>query len=158
MKRSVIKTHYLYRYCSHRTFILLQKTLMKTASYHELCDLMTNSIVSDDFRSAEDCLLTIQARFGDAMHKKAFDMYVSTMTSSAKSKSNEDLVKAAMQRGDLIRVPTSVEPYSPKFGLPMSKLAFDEDGSLRIKGREEKLQNMKDSETFGISSYNIKLT
>ena len=131
---------------------------LKTASYHELCDLMTSSIVNNDYRSAEDCLLTIQARFDGTMHKKAFDMYTSTMTSSAKSKSNEDMVKMAMKRGDLISVPTSVEPYSPKFGLPLSKLAFNEDGTLRIKGREEKLQNMKDSETFGISSYNIRLT
>ena len=42
--------------------------------------------------------------------------------------------------------------------MPLSKLSFDENGKLILKGRREKLENMKDSETFGISSYNIKLT
>ena len=131
---------------------------LKTASYHELCDLMSSSVIGNDYGTAEDCLSVIQQRFDGTMYKKAFDMYSSSITSSAKTKSNEDLIKRAMDKGDLIRVPTSLEPYSPKFGLPLSKLAFDEDGSLIIKGRKEKLKNMKNSESVGISSYQIKLT
>ena len=131
---------------------------LKTASYHELCDLMSSSVVGNDYGTAEDCLSVIQQRFDGTMYKKAFDMYSSSITSFAKTKSSEVLIKQAFDKGDLIRVKTSLEPYSPKFGLPLSKLSFDEDGSLIIKGRKEKLENMKNSEAVGISSYQIKLT
>lgn len=131
---------------------------LKTASYHELCDLMNSSVISDDLRTAEDCLLTIQSRFNSGMYKKAFDMYSSSITSYNKTKSNKDFIESAFKRGDLIEVPTSLEPYSPKFGLPLSKLSFDQNGKLIIKGRKEKLENMKDSDSVGISSYNIRFT
>tara|TARA_B100000579_G_C22847676_1_gene865376 strand:+ start:537 stop:2105 length:1569 start_codon:yes stop_codon:yes gene_type:complete len=131
---------------------------LKQASYHELCDLMISSVANKDFRTAEDCLVTIQSRFDDTLSKKAFDTYSSSMISSSKALANEDLVKNALKNGDLIRVPTSVEPYSPKYGMPLSKLSFDEEGRLVIKGRAQKLKNMKDSEELGISSYNIRLT
>ena len=119
---------------------------------------MSSSVVGNDYGTAEDCLSVIQQRFDGTMYKKAFDMYSSSLTSFAKTKSSEVLIKQAFDKGDLIRVKTSLEPYSPKFGLPLSKLSFDEDGSLIIKGRKEKLENMKNSEAVGISSYQIKLT
>lgn len=131
---------------------------LKTASYHELCDLMNSSVISNDYGTAGDCLSVIQERFDGTMYKKAFDMYSSSITSYSKTTSNKDMIKNAFERGDLIKVPTSLEPYSPKFGLPLSKLSFDEDGKLIIKGRKEKLANMKNSEAVGISSYQIKLT
>ncbi len=131
---------------------------LKTASYHQLCDLMNSSVINNDYGSAEDCLSVIQNRFDSTMYKKAFDMYSSIISSSSKTKSNEDLIKRAFDRGDLIRVPSSLDLYSPKFGLPLSKLSFDEDGDLVIKGRSQKLENMKNSQAVGISSYQIKLT
>ena len=111
---------------------------LKTASYHELCDLMNSSVISDDLRTAEDCLMSIQSRFDSGMYKKAFDMYSSSITSHSKTKSNSDFINAAFERGDLIKVPTSLEPYAPKFGLPLSKLSFDENGKLMIKGKKRK--------------------
>ena len=67
------------------------------------------------------------------------------------------MIKSAVNRGDLISIPTSTELYSPRFGMPLSKLDFDEKGKLLLRRRAAKQDNLQDSGS-GISSYNIVLT
>ena len=111
-------------------------------SYHELMDRMIDGVSSKDYKLAEDSLGTIQARFGNDHFKAALDKFSEMLRhSSTNSSERRELVEAAVQRGDLIRVPTSVELYSPKLGLPLSKISFDSKGRLIAKGRRNKSDN-----------------
>lgn len=128
----------------------------KTASYHELQNLLIDSATNEDYGTAQDCLSAIQSRFEPESYKKAFDKYHQILKSASRVKNDEALIKKAFNNGELIKVPTSLELYSPKYKVVLSKLYFDEDGKLQLKSQREKLQNLKESEAIGISSYDIR--
>jgi len=138
--------------------VSLRKEAYDQMSYHQLMNEMISSVGSKEFKGAEDALSAIQTRFDDQKVVHAVHKYASLLKSVGMDEERESLIKTAVQRGDLIRTPTSLDLYSPKYGLPLSKLAFDESGNLIPVSRMNQIKNQKDSETLGISSYQIKLT
>ena len=94
---------------------------------------------------AEDALSTIQAKFGDAQYKVALEKFSKLLKYSSEGSERDKMIKNALKSGDLIMVPTSIEPYSPKLGLPASKVTFDEKGRLVPMRKSSKLENMNDS-------------
>jgi hypothetical protein len=99
-------------------------------SYPQLIDQVTEGVAVSDFRKAEDALTTIEAKFGGQKYISALDMFSKLLKHSSDNSERDDLIKNALERGDLIRVPTSVQLYCPKLGLPVSKVAFDEKGRM----------------------------
>jgi len=138
--------------------INLSKQSYNNMSYHQLMNEMICSVSDKNFMGAEDALLSIQNKFDDTQIVHAVQKYASLLKTAGMNEEKETMIKQAVQRGDLIRTPTSLDLYSPRFGLPLSKLAFDEDGRLTPLFRISQAKNQKDSEVLGISSYQIKLT
>lgn len=110
-------------------------------SYHQLIDRMVDGVANKDYKLAEDALDTIEKRFGGNQYLTAFDQFTQLLKHSAEGTVRQKLVKEAFERGDLIKIPTSVELYSPKLGLPLSKIAFDEKGKPIPAGRRAKSEN-----------------
>jgi hypothetical protein len=108
---------------------------MKRMSYPQLIDQVTEGVSTADLRRAEDALLTIEAKFGGQRYISALDMFSKLLKHSSGNTDREQQIKEAFDRGDLIRVPTSVQLYSPKLGLPVSKIAFDEKGRMTPASR-----------------------
>ena len=114
-------------------------------SYHQLVDRMIEGVANEDYKLSEDALDSIQSRFGPTQHKIALDKFATLLKiSSYKGSSRAAMVKVAFQRGDLINRPTSVEPYCPKLGLPLSKIDFDEQGRPYPKYRNKTANNDED--------------
>jgi hypothetical protein len=130
---------------------------LSNMSYHELMDRVIDGVSSNDYKMSEESLTIISNRFGTEMYKASLGKFSDLLKAASQSKKRNDFIKAAFKRGDLINVPSSVEPYSPKFGVVLSKLAFDDEGNLALRRRAGKSENLKNSGT-GISSYNIVLT
>lgn len=103
---------------------------MERLSYDQLMDRLTHGVSSRDLRVSEDALSVIQAKFGGQKYIAALDTFSRLLKHSSANESRDENIKKAMERGDLIRVPTSVQLYAPKLGLPLSKVAFDEKGRL----------------------------
>lgn len=119
---------------------------LSTMSYHQLMDQMIDGVSKQDYKLAEDVLQTIEKRFGSAVFMTAFDQFQQMLKhSSDDSSSRQAFIKAAYERGDLIKVPTSVDLYCPKLGLPVSKVEFDEKGRVIPKGRRNKFDQVQDS-------------
>ena len=118
---------------------------MGKESYHGLVDAIIEGVSSKDYRMAEDALSTIQAKFGDAQYKVALEKFSKLLKYSSEGSERDKMIKNALKSGDLIMVPTSIEPYSPKLGLPASKVTFDEKGRLVPMRKSSKLENMNDS-------------
>lgn len=135
----------------------LRKESYDNMSYHQLMNEMITSVASKDFSSAEDALSSIQSKFDDTQVIHAVQKYASLLKTAGMNEERENLIKAAVQKGDLIRVSTSLDLYSPKYALPLSKLAFDEHGELIPLSRANQRKNMEESMTFGISSHQIKI-
>lgn len=135
----------------------LRKEAYGNMSYHQLMNEMITSVASKDFSSAEDALSSIQSKFDGTQVVHAVQKYASLLKTAGMNDEKEKLITAAVQRGDLIRVSTSLDLYSPKYALPLSKLAFDEHGQLIPLSRVNQRNNMEESQTLGISSYQIKL-
>jgi len=102
---------------------------MENMSFHELSDLVTAGALKNDYKLSEDALDAIGSRFPDQF-KFALDTFSKLLKNASATSIREKLIKEAIKRGELISVPTSIEPYSPKFALPVSKLDFDESGRL----------------------------
>jgi hypothetical protein len=102
---------------------------MENMSFHELSDLVTAGVIKKDYKLSEDALDAINLRYPDQF-KFALDSFSRSLKSASATSLREKLIKEAIKRGDLISVSTSVEPYSPKYGRPVSKLDFDENGEL----------------------------
>ena len=126
-------------------------------SYHELMDRVIDGVSSNDYGMSEEALIAISNKFDVERYKVALDKFTDLLKASSKNAERDKMVKAAVNRGDLINLPTSVELYSPRFGVSLSKLDFDENGDLYLRRRGAKSDNLKDSGS-GISSYNIVLT
>ncbi len=115
-------------------------------SYHQLMDQMIDGVSRQDYKLAEDVLQTIEKRFGSEVFMTAFDQFQQLLKhSSDDGSSRQAFIKAAYERGDLIKVPTSVDLYCPKLGLPVSKVTFDEKGRVIPKGRRTKFDQIQDS-------------
>ena len=111
---------------------------MSSMSYHQLIDRMISGVSTQDYKLAEDSLSTIQERFGATQHKIALDKFSELLkVSSSKNSERAAFIKEAFKRGDLINTKTSVEPYCPKLGMPLSKIDFDEYGRPYPKYRNK---------------------
>lgn len=125
-------------------------------SYHQLVDRMIEGVANQDYKLAEDALSSVQDRFGATQHKIALDKFAELLkVSASKGSARVEQIKVAFQRGDLINIKTSVEPYCPKLGLPLSKVDFDEHGRPYPKYRNKTANN--DEETL-ISTSRILFT
>jgi hypothetical protein len=116
---------------------------------------MEDSVLKGNFKIAEDCLSQIQTKFSGQQVVNALNKYSSLLKKSS-SIDNESFIKESIRKGDLIKTPTSFDLYSPKYGMYLSKLAFDSQGNL-IPKRNLKYDNQKESNKFEITSYNIKI-
>lgn len=102
---------------------------MGRLSYPQLIDQVTAGVELGNLRTAEDALSTIESKFGGQKYISALDMFSKLLKHSSGSTERDEQIKTAVERGDLIRVPTSVQLYCPKLGLPVSKIAFDHKGN-----------------------------
>ncbi len=101
---------------------------MSRLSYGQLIDRMIDGVSRTDYRQAEDALNTINEKFDGTQYLAALDKFTKLLKHSSNGTEREAMIKKALENGDLIRVPSSVQPYCPKLGLPVSKVDFDEKG------------------------------
>lgn len=106
-------------------------------SYAQLMDVIIGGVANKDYKASEDALGTIGTKFGPDRFKIALDDF-QKMIKLASQSFDQDIIKEAVRRGELIRTKNSVEWYCPKLALPLSKIAFDERGRPTPKFREEK--------------------
>jgi len=125
--------------------------ILASMSYHQLMDRVLDGVAKQDYKLAEDALQTINHRFGSDQYVAAFDKYSEMIKYSSDSSKRKELIKAAFDRGDLIKVPTSVELYSPHLALPVSKISFDEKGRVIPKGRRLRADNQIESNSINTS-------
>jgi len=125
--------------------------------YNQLIGLMTSSANHGDFKSAEDALYSIQNKYSGQQVINAISKYSKLLQINSDNKNRQELIANALKRGDLIKTSTSFDLYSPKYGVTLSKLAFDNAGDLIPKYRY-KNSNLKESEGFNITTSQIKLT
>ena len=131
---------------------------MSGMTYNQLLDQVLKGVASKDYKLSEDALSTIQSVFGPEQFKTALDHFTKILkASSEKSQQRNELVKQAFLRGDLINLSSSIEPYCPKLGLPLSKVDFDKYGMPTPKGRRERLEAAANDTTV-ISTSKIILT
>lgn len=131
---------------------------MGKMSYHQLLDQIITAAATKDFSLAEDAIGVVRDRFGEDFAKKALNQYATLLKhASPTSNKRSEFVKSAKKRGELIEIPTSVEPYSPKLGLALSKIDFDNNGVMYPKGRVPKFDNQND-EVQVISTSKIYLS
>lgn len=102
---------------------------MERLSHDQLLDRMVSGVSKGDLKIAEDALKTIEIKFGGQIYLSALDKFSKLLKHASNSDKRDGLIKEALKKGDLIWVPTSVEPFCPKLGLPVSKIDFD------VKGR-----------------------
>jgi len=129
---------------------------MGDQSYHQLMDQLLEGVASKNYKKAENALMVIQRRFEKSHYVSAFKHYQDLLKhSSAVETDRTRHIKVAIERGDLIKHPTTVQWYCPKLALPLSKIAFDAQGRPMPMHRL-KSQNA-DSEQVMINTSNIKI-
>ncbi len=101
---------------------------MERLSHDQLLDRMVSGVSSGDLKTAEDALKVIESKFGGQIYISALDQFSKLLKHASNSDKRDSLIKEALRKGDLIWVPTSVEPFCPKLGLPASKIDFDAKG------------------------------
>lgn len=101
---------------------------MEKLSHDQLLDRMISGVSSGDLKTAEDSLKTIELKFGGQTYISALEQFSRLLKHSSNNDKRDVLIKEALKKGDLIWVPTSVEPFCPKLGLPVSKVDFDGKG------------------------------
>ena len=118
---------------------------MSKMSYHELMDSMLKGVSTKDYKLAEDALIVIQSNYTSGHYKSALDKFSMMLKSLSQDEDRNAAVEAALKRGDLIIVQTSVEPYCPKLGLTLRSIDFDSKGRPVPRGRTERNANLRDS-------------
>jgi len=118
---------------------------MGRLSYAQLIDQMTEGVSSSNLKIAEDALLTIESKFGGQKYISALDMFSKLLKHSSGNTDRDQQIKEAFDRGDLIKVPTSVQLYCPKLGLPVNKIAFDAKGRPIPASRALKTDSLENS-------------
>lgn len=124
---------------------------MDKMSYHELVDQIINGVTSKDYKLAEDALDIIGNKYNESF-AAAFDRYSSLMKSATRSDARSKQVEAALRSGVLVKLPTSIEPYCPKLGLPLSKVAFDDKGRPVPMRKNAQSENAEDSTVMTMTS------
>ena len=130
---------------------------MSKLSYAQLVDRIASSVDSGDLKVAEEALGVIESKFGGQKHITALDMFSKLLKHSSGGTEREAHIKKAVERGDLIRVPTSVQLYCPKLGLPVSKIAFNHKGEPVPASRKIKTNSLEDQGAM-ISSSKVVLS
>jgi hypothetical protein len=130
---------------------------MRRLSYPQLIDQVTAGVATSDLRQSEDALATIEAKFGGQKYISALDMFSKLLKHSTNNSERDEHIKNALNNGDLIRVPTSVQLYCPKLGLPVNKVAFDERGRMVPASRALRTDPLGESGAM-ISSSKIVLS
>lgn len=113
---------------------------MERLSYDQLMDHMINGVSSGNLKVAEESLKAIQSKFDGQQYIYALDRFSKLLKHASNNDKRDALIKQALSSGDLIWVPTSVEPFCPKLGLPASKIDFDQKGRpvpFRKSARED---------------------
>jgi hypothetical protein len=130
---------------------------MSKMTYGQLVAGIIDGVSKSDYKQAEDALEVIRGKFGDQQYLAALDKFSKLLKHSSKDSEREALVKQAFDRGDLIRVPTSVQLYCPKLGLPVSKVSFNAKGKPVPMRREAQRDNLSETGAM-ISSSKIALS
>ena len=118
---------------------------MGRMSYSQLIDQVTAGVASSDLRRAEDALSIIETKFGGQKYISALDAFSKLLKHSSNNSERDKHIKNAFDRGELIRVPTSVQLYSPKLGLLVNKIAFDEKGRMSPATRTIKAEPLSET-------------
>lgn len=126
-------------------------------SYNQLIDRMIDGVSKADLRQAEDALSAVGNKFGGEQYKFALDKFSKLLKHSSGNTERDDMIKKALASGDLIQLPTSVQPYCPKLGLPVSKIDFDDRGRV-VPMRRAAQSNDIDETGAMISSSKITLS
>ena len=126
---------------SHSLKIARDTGPLSMMNYNQLMDQIIEGVSSQDYKLAEDALQTIEAKYESDKYKKSFEYYTQLLKHSSNSSKRKELIKAAFERGELIRIPTSVDLYCPKLGLSVNKISFDENGNIIPAGRRNKADN-----------------
>ena len=126
---------------------------LNNLSYAQLMDVVLEGVAKKDYKASEDALSVVGSKFGPERFKIALEDFQKFIKVSSQ-KFDEELIKNAVSRGDLIRTKTSFEWFCPKLGLPLSKIAFDEKGRPVPKFRTEK-RNLESIEGTLISNSKI---
>jgi hypothetical protein len=129
---------------------------MGRMTYAQLVDQIDAGVASSNFKQAEAALDVIGSKFGSTKYLASLDRFSKLLKHSSGNAERDDLIKAAVDRGDLISVSTSVQLYCPKLGLPLSKVAFDEKGRVIPKTRVA--QTLDSNSGALISTSKITLT
>lgn len=130
---------------------------MERMDYNQLINIMIKSANVSDFKTSEDVLSVIQTKYSGQQVVNALNKYSSLLKHNSKNAEREALIKEAVRKGELIKTPNSFDLYSPQYGMPLSKLAFDASGKLIPKYRYQN-ENLKESEEMNIMTSQIKLT
>lgn len=130
---------------------------MGRLNYQQLIHELEAGASNGDYKRAENALLTIEAKFDSSKHLAAIDHYSKLLKHATGSTERDRLIKEAKDRGELINIPTSVQLYSPKLGLPISKIAFDEKGRMVPAARLKSSSDLSDSGAM-ISTSKISLS
>jgi len=130
---------------------------MSRLSYPQLINRMVDGVSRTDYRQAEDALSVIGNKFDGAQYLAALDKFTKLLKHSSNGTERDAMIKKALENGDLIRVPTSVQPYCPKLGLPVSKISFDAKGRPVPTRRASQTEDL-DSLGAAISSSRVTLS
>jgi hypothetical protein len=130
---------------------------MGRLNYNQLISELEAGASSGDYKRAENALLTIESRFDSSKHLAAIDHYSKLLKHATGSSERSKLIKEAKDRGELINIPTSVQLYSPKLGLPISKISFDEKGRMVPTSRLNGSSDISESGAM-ISSSKISIS
>jgi len=130
---------------------------MGRMTYAQLVNQMDSGVAGSNLKQAEAALRVIESKFGSTKYVASLDRFSKLLKHATGSSERDTLIKNAFDRGDLINIPTSVQLYSPKLGLPVSKITFDSKGRIIPKARG--IQHL-DSDLSGalISTSKITLT
>jgi hypothetical protein len=101
---------------------------MERLSHDQLLDRMISGVSSGDLKIAEDALRAIELKFGGQTYISALEKFSKLLKHASNNDKRDVLIKEALKKGEFIWVPTSVEPFCPKLGLPASKVDFDAKG------------------------------
>jgi len=106
-------------------------------------DRVITAAATKDFQEAEDAIGVISEKFGTELAKEALGKYGNLLKhASPLSDKRSEFIKMAEKKRQLIKIPTSVELYNPKLGLPVSKIDFDHEGNMYPRGRTPKFDNL----------------
>tara|TARA_A200000159_G_C7335211_1_gene344775 strand:- start:2695 stop:4254 length:1560 start_codon:yes stop_codon:yes gene_type:complete len=130
---------------SFETAVSREVEAMQRLSYDQLLGEVTSGVSRGDLKLSEDALGVIQHKFGGQKYISALDTFSRLLKHASQGSDRDALIKEAFDRGDLIRVPTSVQLYCPKLGLPVSKVAFDSNGKPVPAARKINTEPLQDS-------------